>query len=578
MTAERPPRPRPSPRGLLALLALAALALGPDAVRAQRPDPVQDVRGNVIEGDSNKPLEGAMVLLFNEAGRRVNGVLSATNGFYRILVPAPGRYHLRVDRIGYASTDTEFFDVAAGATVERRVVTAVKPIQLAQIDVSGGRRCEVRPAEGVATATVWEEARKALAAATWTSEREMYQFAWMRYQRSVDESGLRILSEQRTFNRHFTSQPFSAVEPSKLASTGFVEMMASGDWQYYAPDAKVLLSDDFLDTHCLRLQREERDGTRMMGLAFEPISGRRLPDVQGVLWLDQESAQLRSLEYRYVNLLRDLREHDGGGELTYALLPNGTWIVKEWRIRMPRIAEERDGQGRTRRFVVTGYRDEGGVVQQATTAAGGVVLDDLQGGVHGIVTDSLGRPAAGRSVAIEGTRFATVSDADGSFSFSGVGRGIWRVVVADPVLEAAGEPGAHADVIVQQTGVVEARVEIPSGTWVILQRCVETPPASDEAVLSGRVLDSAGSPVPNAEVRVTWNTVTTAIGLRMREEGLAMVSDESGVYTFCAVPTDRTVSVRAVLGERESEAVAIPIAIAQETVVAQIVLPDGTGR
>jgi hypothetical protein len=561
-----------TPRTLL-FLALLAWSVLPTAARAQSPE---GVLGSVTAGDTGRPLEGAMVLLLNAEGGRVNGVLSATNGWFRVAAPGPGRYRLRVERIGYLSTDTDLFEVAAGQTVERKVVTSVKPVQLAQIDVSGGRRCEVRPAEGMATATVWAEARKALEAATWSTEREMYQFAWMRFERSLDESGRRILREQRSFNRHFTSQPFSAADPKKLAAGGFVETLRNGEWQYYAPDASVLLSDPFLDTHCMRLERREQDGTRMIGLAFEPISGRSLPDVAGVVWLDQGTAQLRTIEYKYVNLLRELgNNHDAGGELNFVALPNGTWIVKDWRIRMPRISEERDIQGRIRRYVVTAYQDEGGSVQQVQTNRGGIVLDELRGGVHGTVTDSIGRPAAGLRVWIDGTEFETVSDSAGAFSFAGVGKGFYRVATISPALEDAGELDTHEDVEVAQTGITEVKLELPFLGRALLARCVETAPMSDEAVVAGRVLDRAGAPVEGAEVRVTWQQVARGgpAGLRMNQEGMATTTDDIGGFTFCQVPTDRTAELRATLGERESEAVEVAIPMEAETIVARVVLP-----
>ena len=50
----------------------------------------------------------------------------------------------------------------------------------------------MRPAEGAATAIVWYEARKALAAASWTWEREMYRFAWTRYERRLSDDGRRV--------------------------------------------------------------------------------------------------------------------------------------------------------------------------------------------------------------------------------------------------------------------------------------------------------------------------------------------------------------------------------------------------
>ena len=212
----------------------------------------------------------------------------------------------------------------------------------------------------MATATVWEEVRKALSAATWTADRALYRYEWMRFERDLDETGRRILSEKRSYDRRFLSQPFVAADPNQLAAKGFVEILPGGSWQYYAPDAKVLLSDAFLDTHCFGLTSEERDGTLLIGLAFEPISGRRLTEVAGVLWLELTTARLRSVEFTYVNLQPGL--NGGGGDLTLVDLPNGTWIVKEWAIRMPTITQIRDHRTGTTRFRVTGYKAAGGVV------------------------------------------------------------------------------------------------------------------------------------------------------------------------------------------------------------------------
>ena len=350
----------------------------PHTVQAQ--DASQEVRGTVLEAGTEVPVEGAMVLLFEQEGRRVGGVLTAANGFFRMFVPEPGRYRIRVDRIGYENTDTEPFAVPAGTSVLRRIETQVRPVQLAGLEVRGEGRCELRPEEGATTAVVWDEARKALAAATWTAERELYRFAWTRYERELSADGRRVLEEERTYDRRFTSRPFVAADPEQLAERGFVETPTFGTWRYYAPDADVLLSDAFLDTHCFRLQRTERNDEQLIGLSFEPIPGRRVPEVKGVLWLDQSTARLRSIEFGYVNLHSEVRGQYGGGEVILAELPNGTWIVTEWEIRMPSFVVEQDSRGRPRRTVVTGYRSAGAVVQRATTATGATVVIPEQPG------------------------------------------------------------------------------------------------------------------------------------------------------------------------------------------------------
>ena len=162
----------------------------------------------------------------------------------------------------------------------------------------------------------------------------------------MSADGRRVLEEERTYDRRFTSRPFVAADPEQLAERGFVETPTFGTWRYYAPDADVLLSDAFLDTHCFRLQRTERNDEQLIGLAFEPIPGRRVPEVKGVLWLDQSTARLRSIEFGYVNLHSEVRGQYGGGKVILAELPNGTWIVREWEIRMPSFVVEQDSRGR----------------------------------------------------------------------------------------------------------------------------------------------------------------------------------------------------------------------------------------
>ena len=311
----------------------------------------------------------------------MGGVLTAANGFFRMFVPEPGRYRIRVDRIGYENTDTEPFAVPAGTSVLRRIRDPGQAGPAGRPRSAG--RGPLRAASGGGShhrRRPGTKARKALAAATWTAERELYRFAWTRYERELSADGRRVLEEERTYDRRFTSRPFVAADPEQLAERGFVETPTFGTWRYYAPDADVLLSDAFLDTHCFRLQRTERNDEQLIGLSFEPIPGRRVPEVKGVLWLDQSTARLRSIEFGYVNLHSEVRGQYGGGEVILAELPNGTWIVTEWEIRMPSFVVEQDSRGRPRRTVVTGYRSAGAVVQRATTATGATVVIPEQPG------------------------------------------------------------------------------------------------------------------------------------------------------------------------------------------------------
>ncbi len=534
----------------------------------------QEVRGVVSDVETGAPVGGAMVLLLDGGEVLAAQVLTADDGGFHLTAPQPGRYHLRIDRIGYASTSTDAFELSTGQSLERSIATGVEPVELEGIDVEGARRCEVRPAEGLATSRVWEEARKALSAAAWTSEREMYRFAWMRYVREVAPDGRRVLDERRTYQRRFTPQPFTSVPAETLAREGFVRRDGR-DRVYNAPDANVLLSDAFLDTHCFAL-RGGREGEGLIGLHFEPVRGRGLADVDGVIWLERRGGRLSSVDYGYVNLGRTLDAEDAGGEIVFSGLPNGTWVVKEWRIRMPRLEQRRGAAGAVR-YHVLGYRDEGGLVRRIATADGEVVQDEERvAGMSGVVTDSLGRPAPGARVWIEGAGLEVRAGADGAFAFPDLGVGTWRVGATTPSLEAFGHGGTTAEVDVAAGTSPAVRLALPSVRSLGLDRCAE-PPADDEGVVFGRVVDEDGRPVPRATVRVLWTTARESArpgALLVGDRGLGTETDERGVFAACGAPRDHVLDVSASLDQRASEAVEVRIPDDEAVIALEVTLAE----
>ena len=130
----------------------------------------------------------------------------------------------------------------------------------------------------------------------------------------------------------------------------------------------------------MRLAEGEDEAEGLLGLAFEPTEDRGVLDISGVLWLDPENAKLQWLDYRY-EFLEVPDPERLGGKVRFEGLPDGTWIVSEWYIRMP-LVEFRRGQLR-----LVGLREEGGVVLSVSNLQGDLVLDlnleiieDLPGG------------------------------------------------------------------------------------------------------------------------------------------------------------------------------------------------------
>jgi hypothetical protein len=70
---------------------------------------------------------------------------------------------------------------------------------------------------------------------------------------------------------------------------------------YHAPDADVLLDENFPRGYCFALAPRERDRATQVGLAFAPMQrNRRITSVDGTLWIDTAARRLVDLEYRYL--------------------------------------------------------------------------------------------------------------------------------------------------------------------------------------------------------------------------------------------------------------------------------------
>ncbi|HEX2206603.1 MAG TPA: carboxypeptidase regulatory-like domain-containing protein [Longimicrobium sp.] len=92
----------------LALLALAA-----------RPVAAQSISGRVLETRTSWPVPGATVTVLDVAGAPVGYSHTDASGGYRVELREPGRYQLRVERVGYRPRALALTDVPEGRNVRR---------------------------------------------------------------------------------------------------------------------------------------------------------------------------------------------------------------------------------------------------------------------------------------------------------------------------------------------------------------------------------------------------------------------------------------------------------------------------
>lgn len=312
----------------------------------------QVVRGVVLEAGANTPVRGAFVVLLDSVGRSRAGVLTDDKGVYAIPAQSAGTYRVRAERIGHASTTSDAFALAAGQTLTVDIQAALAPIELAAVTTSKTSECVSRPKTGERTAQIWEEARKALSVAKWTSS-QPYRFAIQSWTRDLQVPSLHVISEKQR-NQVTHTKPYAAVALDTLLRYGFVRKDDT-DMVFYGVDADVLISDEFLDRHCFHSVIGEGKNRGSIGLAFSPVPKTKLPDVKGTLWLNPRTFELQYLEFTYENLPREYRLKGTGGRTEFRRLDNGAWIVDKWYIRMPVVV----GRGGNRGY---GIQEEGGQI------------------------------------------------------------------------------------------------------------------------------------------------------------------------------------------------------------------------
>lgn len=340
------------------------LASSSSALVAQR------LRGEVVLPDSVSPAAGVIVIVSDAAGADVAKTTSGENGTFDLPLPHAGPFRVRVLRLGFRPTLAGSVELVAGQTGTMHLVLTASIVSLAQVQVKGQTVCGVREDSGQIVADLWEQARFALLA-TQTPEGGMpIETTALTYERRLDTLGTALRPESTKVVRAATSQFFASVPADSLARVGYVSEDKTGV-VYRAPDAAVLLSQSFVALHCFTAVPPPEAHPEWVGLAVRPAKSReKISDIDGTLWLDRASAELRLFEYKYTGIPAEGAKAGAGGRVEFTRLPTGQWIVNRWEIRMPRYVLVRSMEGiGTWRQVVTR------MVVQEIRVQGGEVLD-----------------------------------------------------------------------------------------------------------------------------------------------------------------------------------------------------------
>ncbi|HEY0811227.1 MAG TPA: carboxypeptidase regulatory-like domain-containing protein [Longimicrobiales bacterium] len=521
----------------------------------------QIVRGTIVDESTNAPLPGVFVVLLDSVGRMRGGTLTDQKGFYAIRAPYQGPFTLRAERIGHRSTTTAPIALSEAQAQSMDMRVPVAPIALAPIDVNATRRCELAGEQARRTAQLWEEARKALTVTQWVKAERPVRFEWRTYTRELAPYSLEVRTESTKYGSSSVI-PYKAVSPDSLSRFGFVQN-SGADLFYYGPDADVLLSDIFLEQHCFRTVAGSGGTEGMVGLAFEPVRDREVRDINGTLWLDAKTLELRFIEYRYTNMPRTYNIKTLGGRTDFRRLSNGAWIVEEWYIRMPMemLSAKRD-------VLLRALKEEGGQVLSVSDDQASVAITN-DGAVRGTVFDSVrGQPLANATVYLSGTSYRAVTDTNGNYMIQQVPEGNYVIAFTHPVLDSLPAFPLPKSVAVARKDTTQSVLAIGTVATQMREKCgaADTNLAAGKktaGTLFGYVHDNQGQGVANAEVVAAHKSLERATTPRPRlveeRQITSTRTDRSGRYELCKLPLSELLTVTVEYQERKSEPVEIRI-------------------
>ncbi len=542
------------------------------------PVSAQVVRGRLMGAGTDRPVPGALVDLIDATGRRHGVELSDVHGRFVVRAPQAGIYRLEVRRVGYQTEVSPSLHLFQGDTLRYTMDVAAETIQLAAVVVEEEKQCNLLPELGRETAATWEEARKALDITAWTEARGALRFHVVQWVRELDPEDLEIRSQEQHEKVSVAQKPFRSLPAGELAAGGYVQPVGT-NLSYYAPDAEVLLSDTFLEDHCFRLEAGDKDHAELVGLVFEPVSDRELPDVSGVLWLDRGTAELRYLEYRYTNLDYEVSPRAAGGHVGFERLRTGAWIVRRWWIRMPVIQVQRRrvsriGRAGTRDFYsVVSIQEEGGEVTATFSRRGEQLDGQLTTTLLGAVFDSTAwQPLAGATIRLSGTDLVSHTDRRGAFRIYDVPEGRYTVEFTHPRFEAWNLPLPAREISLRKGYATSVTLSVPPVAAVAARLCPEHPYQSSDGLAVGFVADSrSGIHLPDATVFFEW----TQPGARpdAPRAHLEVTTDAQGSYRACGLPPDIAITVWATVLDYWAEPAIIRLqqgAIAQQDLLVDL--------
>ena len=527
----------------------------------------QTVRGVVVDG-AQHPLTGVVVLMLDSASNVVARGLSGDQGDFHVAAARPGAYRLRTMRIGYRSTISQPIALLSGGEVVQRPVLSGVLVSLDTVRVVSRSSCSISSDSVSQTFEAWEQARTALIAAQLTVGSRAIMATTVTYDRALEPDGRRVKQQASRLHTDYVTQPWRALAADSLHRAGYVVTERDNTTTYHAPGIDVLLSGVFAEDHCFHLIADAaRPGT--VGIAFEPSADRtRIPEIRGTLWVDRRTAELRRLDYRYVNVSSEQQSAGAGGDMSFARFANGGWAIASWSIRMPvleqtmrtqqfgglqtHVAEIRVSGGELALATSQSVRGRDTLFSRAPLVLGGTVVDSATGAAVAVA-----------HVELSGTTLSGSTDSRGRFAIAGVLPGVYTLETTTSALDAIGAVNRTAVSFVDSTA--DIRVRLP-GVEQLAARLCGGALAPSAGVIVGRVYRAADSTArQGTRVSAEWTDVASqgggASAAKDTVRRVTARADATATFRICGLPLNTALLLRA--GDDSAQSAATPVRLAE---------------
>lgn len=543
----------------------------------------QEVRIEVVEAATGKPIVGANVALFDSTGViPLGGGFSDQRGRTDLRAPVRGPYRVRTEKVGFDTWTSVQLHLGERPVIVRAGMAPTRAP--APVVMRSEMACQQLTGPGTPAGDLWVEIKKALTATAMTEAQGLVPLDVDIYERALDLN-LGIVSERTEQRTRISRRPVTGISWQQIDSTRRGD--ASSDDVYRAPDAGTLVSDQFVKSHCFAAIRGYGQEVGLTGLEFRPARVAGQPELTGVLWIDPKSNALRSLNFDYVNLPIPLRVARTTGHLDFEQQRGGHWIVPRWYIRMPRvvrITSNDPGRPATVRDSLVGYQEVGGAARPAgsrpaapaaSSAASAPAASQAapaedeanpnRSVIDGVVFDSTtSRPLSGVQVWTGGGRYRTVTNAGGRYELSVDGPLNDTIVFEHPRLRLFHVADRLQTISLSAGSRGQASVIIPSYPTLRKQLCARNETGTEaQGFIAGYVRDPAGKPLPRAHVWATWQILWVEQNGRLVSTNQQRTSEtdtnSDGSYLMCGSSRGAQVTVKASIAGRPTVEARLPV-------------------